>query len=311
MHAILDEAIVTTAPDRLTVAAAQYPLDALPDLEAWADKTARWISEGAASSARLLVLPEYGAIEIAAACGAEVCEDLHRTLTAVADHAEATHAVWSRLASQHDVFILASSGPEHRDGRFVNAARLFGPGGGVGVQEKLILTPFETDWGMSPGSGQRVFDTPIGRIGVAICYDAEFPLLVRGLAEAGTEIVVVPSCTEFMSGFHRVRNSAMARALENQIATVMSPTVGEAIWSPAIDRNSGAAGVYVPPDVGLSMNGVLAEGTLNEPGWVAAEINLAGLRQLRESGEMRNWRDWSRQPGAAPLGDGIEVIAVS
>ena len=93
-----------------------------------------------------------------------------------------------------------------------------------------------------------MFDTTLGRIGVAICYDSEFPLLVRAMAEAGAEVVLVPSCTERISGYHRVRTGARARALENQIATVVSPTVGDALWSPAVDHNVGAAGIYVPSE---------------------------------------------------------------
>lgn len=296
--------------ERLVIAAAQYPIDRPADLDAWVEKASRWVADGAATGARLLVFPEYGAIEIAATFGEEVGADLQRTLAAVADAAEATAALWRALAARHGVYILAPSGPERRETGFVNAARLYGPGGGGGVQEKLILTPFEHDWGMVPGSGQRVFDTALGRIGVAICYDSEFPLLVRSLAEAGAEIVLIPSCTEHMSGFHRVRNAALARALESQIATVMSPTVGEAEWSPAVDRNSGAAAIFVPPDIHLSMNGIVGEGVLNEPGWVTAELRMTALRRLRDSGEMRNDRDWARQPGAAPLGDKVEIVKV-
>lgn len=300
---------MTTAPDKVIVAAAQYPLDALPSFDAWSAKAARWVAEGAATGARMLVFPEYGAIEIAAALGGtELCKDLAKTLAAVAGHADATGAVWSNLAAKHGVLILAPSGPERRGDAYVNAARLIGPAGGVGVQEKLILTPFEREWGMSPGTGQRVFDTPLGRIGIAICYDCEFPLLVRALTESGAEIILVPSCTENPSGHHRVRNGAMARALESQVAAVTSPTVGAAPWSPAVDHNGGAAGVLVPPDAAMSMSGVLASGTFDEPGWVRAEIDLAHLRRLRETGEMRNWHDWSRQPGAAPLGKAVQII---
>lgn len=302
---------MSTAPDVLHIAAAQYPLAALTSFDEWAGKVARWVADGAATGAKLLVFPEYGAIEIAATHGAEVSGDLKQTLAVVADRTDEAGGVWGRLAKSHEVFILAPSGPERRGEKFINAARLYGPEGGVGTQEKLILTPFEVEWGMSPGNGQHVFDTPLGRVGIAICYDSEFPLLVRGLAEAGADVVLIPSCTEFMSGFHRVRNAALSRALENQIATVMSPTVGAAPWSPAINDNSGAAGIFVPPDISVSMNGVVAEGALNEPCWVAAEINLAGLRRLREAGEMRNWRDWIRQPGAIPLGDAVETLQLT
>ncbi len=302
---------MTAFSERLfAVAAAQYPIERPQSFQEWAIKVAHWVGNGASAGAKLLVFPEYGAIEIAATAGAEVVADLQQTLAAVADRAENAAQVWRELAAAHDVFILAPSGPERRADGYVNAARLYGPKGGEGVQEKLILTPFEHDWGMSAGQGQKVFDTPIGRIGIAICYDCEFPLLVRALVDAGAEILLVPSCTENMSGFHRVRNGAMARALESQIVAVTSSTVGESAWSPAVDRNSGAAAMLVPPDIGLSMNGIIAEGELNAPCWVNASIDLNKLRRLRDTGEMRNRADWDRQLSAVPLGGAVEVVEV-
>ncbi len=171
------------------------------------------------------------------------------------------------------------------------------------------MTPFERNWGISPGETLRVFETALGRIGVAICYDSEFPLLVRAQAEAGAQIILVPSCTEFRSGYARVRTAAMARALENTCVTVLSPTVGDAPWSPAVDHNAGAAGVYVPADHGFSETGVLAEGTLNEPQWVYADVDLARLQRVEQTGEMRNSTDWAAQPGAAPLAANVEISA--
>ena len=141
----------------------------------------------------------------------------------------------------------------------------------------------------------------IGNFGIAICYDSEFPLLGRALAEAGAEAVLVPSCTERISGFHRVRTGAMARALENTFATVQSPTVGDALWSPAVDRNEGAAGIYVPSEHGVSDTGVVAEGTLNKAEWVVGQVDLARLQRIKATGEMRNFADWSTQPGASAL----------
>lgn len=173
------------------------------------------------------------------------------------------------------------------------------------------MTPFEQDWGIAPGGPLRVFDTALGRIGITICYDSEFPLLARAMAEAGAELVLVPSCTERISGYHRVRTAATARALENQIATVMSPTIGDALWSPAVDRNTGAAGIFVPSEPTVSDAGVLAEGALNEPRWVAATIDLQRLEELRSSGEMRNYGDWGHQPGAEPLKGKVEIVALA
>lgn len=297
-------------PDRIRVAAAQYPLDALPTFSAWQDKLSAWVADGARTGARLLVFPEYGALELAAVQGTAVTADLRATLTAAADHAGVAQAHLTGLAAHHRVHILAPSGPVHSGSAIVNRACLITPAGAVGWQDKCIMTPFERDWGVSPGHGLQVFETVLGRIGIAICYDSEFPLLVRVLAEAGAEMVLIPSCTERQSGFSRVRTAAAARALESQIATVMSPTVGAADWCAAADMNTGAAGIFVPAEIGLSMTGILAEGRVDEPGWVACDIDLAGLRQIRRSGEMRNAGDWSRQPGAAPLARFAKVVAL-
>jgi len=295
------------AARRLRVAAAQYPLDALANMEAWREKANGWVREGAATGARLLVFPEYGGLELAATQGLAVASDLAASLAAAADCLAAADAHYRELARRYDVVILAPSAPARRGTDFVNAARLITPGGDIGVQEKLILTPFERSWGIKPGGPPRVFETALGRIAIAICYDAEFPLIVRGQAEAGAEIVLIPSATELMSGCARVRIAAMARALENQLATVMAPTVGNAAWSPALDRNTGRAGIYVPPDPELAMTGVLIEGDLDRPGWVAGDIDLDALRQVRSTGETRNAVDWTFQPGAAPLAGRVDV----
>lgn len=300
-----------TAPQSITIAAAQYPIGQPASLAEWEAKIRAWVAEGAATGASLLVFPEYAAIEQAACFGPAVYKDLGLTLAKVAELAASRVELHKDLARQHNVHILAGSGPEKKpDGRFVNSAQLVTPRGRVGVQEKIIMTPFERDWGISGGAPLRVFETTLGNIAVLICYDSEFPLLARALTEAGAEIVLVPSCTERVSGYHRVRTGARARALENTIVTVQSPTVGDAPWSPAVDFNSGAAGIYVPSEHGISDDGTLAEGTLNAAQWVTATADLERLRRLRSTGEMRNYADWSAQPGAAALATNVELVSL-
>jgi predicted amidohydrolase len=293
----------------IRIAAAQYPIEQLPTLGAYRDKVARWVGEAASAGAELLVFPEYGAMEYAGAFGTTIASDLAASLAAVSGALEEMDAAHADLARRHRVHILAASGPSARPGgRYVNAARLFTPDGQMGVQEKLIMTPFEVNWGISPGERLRVFETTLGRIGVAVCYESEFPLLVRAQAEAGARLILVPSCTEFASGHVRIRTAARARALENTCATVVSPTVGDAAWSPAVDRNAGVAGVYVPADHSFSDSGVVAEGLFNAPQWLHAEVDLSRLERLKATGEMRNSTDWVRQPGAAPLDGAVELV---
>lgn len=293
----------------LTIASAQYPIGQPSSLDEWEAKIADWVAKGAATGAQLLVFPEYAAIEQAACFGPAVYSDLQKTLTVVAELAASRVQLHLELARRHGVHILAGSGPVLKsDGRFVNAAQLVTPSGLAGEQEKIIMTPFERDWGISGGAPLRVFETAIGKIGILICYDSEFPLLARALAEAGAEIVLVPSCTERVSGFHRVRTGSMARALENTIVTVQSPTVGDALWSPAVDRNEGSAGIFVPSEHAVSDTGVLAEGRLSVAQWVSATVDLERLKFVRETGEMRNYADWSSQPGAGALAASVEIV---
>ncbi len=293
----------------LKVASSQYPIGQPKGLTEWEEKIALWVKNGAATGAELLVFPEYAAIEQAACFGPDVYGDLQATLAKVAELKDTRVQFHADLAKKHKVHILVGSGPEKTpEGTFVNSAQLVTPKGAVGTQEKLVMTPFEKNWGVTAGKRVRVFETAIGVFGIAICYDSEFPLIARAMAEAGAEVLLVPSCTERVSGYHRVRTGSMARALENTIASVQSPTVGDAPWSPAIDFNAGAAGIYVPSEHDVSDTGVLAEGTLNAAEWVTAEIDIARLSRLRETAEMHNFGDWSVQPGAPTPKVDVEVV---
>lgn len=194
------------AQQDMKIATASYPLDVLPNWAAYRDKLTAWVSEAAAVGSDLLVFPEYGAMELATLAGMEIAGDLEASLFAVADRMPAADALHAHLASQFGVHILAASGPARHElsRRPVNRARLFAPGGAVGVQDKQIMTRFEAEtWDVVPGGPLQLFDTTLGRIGILICYDSEFPLLGRALVDA--DIILVPSVTEALSGYSRVR----------------------------------------------------------------------------------------------------------
>jgi predicted amidohydrolase len=237
-------------------------------------------------------------MELASLGGAEVAADLERALVEVARWRGAVDGLHLRLAAAHGVHILGASGPVYlaEGARPVNRATLYGPGGIVGHQDKQIMTRFEREtWFVEAGQGLPVFETPLGRIGVLICYDSEFPLLARRMAEAGAEVILVPSCTDTLAGFTRVRVGAMARALENQCITVHSPTVGLAEWCPAVDENVGSAAIYGPPDRGFPPTGIFTETTLNAPGWAVAEVDLAAVHEVRRDGGVLNHLHWDEQ----------------
>ncbi|MEM6891076.1 MAG: carbon-nitrogen hydrolase family protein [Pseudomonadota bacterium] len=280
----------------MKVATAAYPLDQFGTFAQYRDKITTWVEAAASGGAELLVFPEYGAMELATLAGADVVGDLEASLFAVSDRLGEADALHVDLARMYDVHILAASGPAATNSRPVNRARLVTPEGRIGQQDKQIMTRFERDvWAVRGGEPLQVFETRLGKIGVLICYDAEFPLLARALAEC--DLILVPSCTEALSGYWRVRIGAMARALEQQCVTIMASLVGHAPWSEAIDTTIGKGGVFGPPDAGFPENGVLAEGVLRMPGWTYADVDLAAIAQVRRDGRVLGRAHWPEQAG--------------
>lgn len=284
----------------IRIAAAQFPVGEPRDWAEVEQQLGAWVAEAAGQGAQLLVFPEYAAMSLAAlfppAVRADLQAQLHSLQTLHTDYL----ALHARLAQQHGVHLLAGSYPVQVGTGFRNRAHLFAPSGASGWQDKWTMTRFETEqWGIGAGDRLKVFDTALGCIGISICYDIEFPLLARTQVEAGATLILAPSCTDTPAGYWRVRVGAQARALENQCAVVQAPLVGEAPWSPAVDVNVGAAGVYTPPDRGLPDNGVLASGEWNRAHWLYADLDPRRLDRVRADGQVFNHRDWPRQPGLA------------
>ncbi len=112
----------------LKVAVAQYPNGQLSTMSEWHEKAASWVGRGADTGARLLVFPEYGAVEVAATFGSRIASDLQRTLSAVAGLADEMDACYAELAARHGVLILTPECPLRRTVvSFVIAARLMTP----------------------------------------------------------------------------------------------------------------------------------------------------------------------------------------
>lgn len=276
----------------MKIATAAYAQEILNSFDAYAQKITNWVSE--AQDADVLVFPEYGAMELATIEGK--AGDLETCIHATSDLMPRAVDLHKTLARQFGCHILMASAPVVERDRPVNRAYFIGPDGQVSHQDKQIMTRYERDpWDIVSGHPLRVFDTVHGRMGVLICYDSEFPLLGRALIDAGVDVLLVPSCTEGLDGYWRVRIGAMARALEGQCVVAHSPTVLPAPWCPAIEGNTGAAGIYGPPDEGFPDTGVIALGGLNEPGWVSADIDVQSIARIRENGRVLNKSHWLEQ----------------
>ncbi len=286
---------------KVKVAAAQYDIGFFEHWNDYREKVERWVGEAAAQNARILLFPEYGSMELASLFGQTVYSSLSQQLAALQTVLSDYIALYRDLAQKHHCYIQAGTFPVGIDGDiYHNRAYLFMPNGEYDYQDKLMMTRFENEqWLIHRGLELKCFDTDYGRIAINVCYDSEFPILARKQVEAGANLILVPSCTDTLAGYHRVRIGCQARALENQCYVVQSPTVGLAPWSEAVDVNIGAAAIYTPVDRGFPDNGILAIGELNASQWVFADIDLDGIGRVRENGQVFNYRDWPLQHAAA------------
>lgn len=280
----------------MKIAVAKYPIDAVRDFAAFADKQARLLEAAARQGARIAVLPEYLSLELGAAFDETVRVDLAASLQAV----QSLHPSWlelfSRLAMQQRMHVVAGSFLlATGNGRYRNRSYWFTPEGRHGWQDKLQLTGFEKSAGIiQGGDALKVFAANDIRAGISVCYDVEFPLPVRAQYEAGTRLLLVPSCTDTAAGATRVRVGCLARALENRLFVAQSVTAGEAPWSPALDINTGEAAIYAPMDAGFPADGIVVQ-TSGEQPWAIADLDFDVLESSRATAQVANDRDWPGQ----------------
>ncbi|GAA3550840.1 carbon-nitrogen hydrolase family protein [Zobellella aerophila] len=281
----------------LRLACTQYRIDFLSDWATYERKIRSLVAEAVDREANFLLFPEYFSMELASLFEERVYRSLHGQLEAMQGLLADFKALFGTLARQYGLHILAGTFPVRQpDHSYRNRAYLFRPDGSDDWQDKLQMTRFENEqWRINAGTELKVLDTAFGKVGVAICYDSEFPLLARRQVEAGANLILVPSCTDTQAGFNRVRIGCQARALENQCYVAQSPTIGTAPWSEAVDVNTGRAAIYTPVDYGYPDDGVLAMGEPGQTQWVMATLDLDALAEVRAKGQVFNHRDWDGQ----------------
>lgn len=281
----------------LRVAAAQYPLSRLNDWDEYQAKIHSWVKEASCQGANLLLFPEYFSVELACLSGHNERRSLKDQLNDMQLYRADFLSLFRCLAAQYRVYVCAGTFPvPASETKFFNRSDFFAPDGHVSFQDKLQMTRFEREtWQIRGGKKIRTFPMEFGNIGISICYDSEFPLLVRRQVELGATVILTPSCTDNLSGYYRVRIACQARALENQCYVVQASMVGKNDCSEAVDVGIGAAGVYSPVDQGFPDDGILAMGNLNAAQWVFADLDMSAIELIRSEGQVLNHRDWDDQ----------------
>lgn len=144
------------------------------------------VRAAAAEGGRLIVLPELASTGYVFESAAEAA-----ALAEPVPDGPTTRA-WAALAAELGVHIVAGIA-ESAGETFYNAAVIVGPEGYIGTYRKAHLWDQENVFFARGDLGFPVFDTALGKVGVAICYDGWFPETFRQLALAGAEIVCIPT----------------------------------------------------------------------------------------------------------------------
>ena len=122
-----------------------------------------------------------------------------------------------------------------------------------------------------PGDKAVVADTPLGKVGLTICYDLRFPQLFRTLAQAGAQIITVPSSFQRQTGKAHWHPLLQARAIENGCYIIAPAMCGEH----AGNRQTFGHSLVVNP-----WGEVIADGG-ESPGIVYAEIDVTRVAKTR------------------------------
>ncbi len=281
---------------RLRLGLAQWRVEREAGVAGWAERLDRELAAAAAKKADLAVLPEYALLGAATGDRPDLAAELLCATRMVPEALDAAR----HAARRHRLWLLPGSMPVAEGGRVLNRAPLIAPDGSVAWQDKHVLTRFESEqWGISPGAPPNVFETPWGRIGIAICFDAEFPTLVRAQVEAGAWLILVPTCTDTMHGFGRVRIAAAPGPWRTNVLWPSPPP-----WATRPSaRHSTQIAVTPPCSVRWTRtfltDGVLAQGALDQPGWVFADLDPPVSVRFALDGAVRNHALWPAVPPAS------------
>jgi predicted amidohydrolase len=139
------------------------------------------------------------------------------------------HGIWLSIGS----LALKTDDP---DGRFANRSFLIDPSGRIAARyDKIHMFDVEVSdtetyresAGYRPGTQARILKTPFGTIGMSICYDLRFAYLYRALAQAGAQIMQIPSAFSPVTGAAHWEPLLRARAIETGSYVLAAAQTGQ------------------------------------------------------------------------------------
>jgi predicted amidohydrolase len=244
------------------------------DPAANAERLTQAVREAAAGGAAMIFTPEMSGMldrDRARALGKARREEEDQVLAAVRE-ATAGAGIWAHLGS------LALKGESDK---LVNRGFVIDGRGEIRARyDKIHLfdvdLPTGESWresAMYEGGGRAVVvpDTPVGTLGLTICYDLRFPELFQRLSEAGAEVIAVPAAFTVPTGKAHWQVLMRARAIEAELFIVAAAQAGHH----EDGRDTYGHSLIADPwgELVLEMGG--------DPGLAFAEIDLARIAEVR------------------------------
>lgn len=277
----------TSFPVRICVI--QYSMKKIDAFDDFAKQCEFYVDVAASYQSDFAVFPEIFTTQLLSFIVEKSPSQSIRKLT---EYTEEYISLFTDLAVKYNVNVIGGSHFVEEEGKIYNIAYLFRRDGTIEKQYKIHITPNERKyWGISGGDKIEVFDTDCGKIAIQICYDIEFPELARIATDKGANIIFTPFCTDERQGFLRVKYCAQARAIENQIYTVISGTVGNLSEVENMDIQYAQSGIFTPSDFTFPRDGIEGECAANIETVIVGDVDLEILRRHRKSGNVTHLKD--------------------
>jgi predicted amidohydrolase len=241
--------------------------------------TLAFVREAAAKGAGFVLTPELtNGLSSSRAHQRRVfySEDEDPTLAALQAEAKA-QGIWLLIGS---LGLLTTDA----DGRFANRSFLIAPDGGIAARYDKIhmfdvnvsaTEVYRESEGYRPGDKAVLARTPLGMIGMSVCYDLRFPALYRRLAQAGAQILTVPAAFNHITGAAHWEVLLRARAIETGCFVLAPAQTGFHAESQGKGRRTHGHSLAVAP-----WGEVMADGG-SDPGVTLVEIDLARVDEAR------------------------------
>ena len=281
--------------DRVTVAAVQMQLELLDDGAQFANKLYHLVRQAVERDAQLIVFPEYAwlpllgllpatrdlvadGVTLANADRAMIASLLRALAPTIKTIFETTG---SELAARFGVYLMPGTTiTVDKAGHLYNTAYLFGPDGAlIGAQNKLHLTPLETEW-MSRGSELQVFTLPFARVALPVCMDYSYWETTRAATLRGADILLGFSAEEKASEFFLAMRGIASRLQESHAFGIQACCVTH-----LFGLNFGGPS-YIAAPLGMHRAATIflaRTSTSNVEQVISAKLDLAHLREFRRA----------------------------